>query len=90
MTNNPIMRQFEITNGSEFEPIVSESIRGSGEISVSPDNADNVIFQGDDGSDVEWIPGEFHYFRNVDFSSFKVKGTNGDVVSIVGGSWDDL
>jgi len=85
--NNAIMRSFEITNGAVFEPIIAESVRGTAEISCPPSNTDNVVFEGDDGSSVEWEPGEYHDFVNIDFSTIKVKGTNGDKVTIIGGSW---
>jgi len=45
-----------------------------------------VNFKGDDGSDVPWVPGQWHEFMNVDLKDFQIKGTPGDVVTIVGGT----
>ena len=83
--NNFVMRKIDVT--ADFEPLVSTSLIGSVNISTPPDNAGNVIFQGDDGSEVPWVPGEWHEFRSVDLSTIKVKGTAGDMVTIVGGTW---
>jgi hypothetical protein len=46
-----------------------------------------VFFQGDDGSDVPWVPGEYHAVYRVDLSRILVKGTPGDQVTVIGGTW---
>jgi len=53
-------------------------------ISCPPGNAGVVYFLGDDGSDVPWIPGEWHVLKNVDLQQIQIKGTVGDTVTIVG------
>lgn len=83
--NNVIMRKTVVT--ADYQPLVTERLVGSVTISTPPGNADNVQFRGDDGSDVPWIPGEWHEFRSIDLSSVLVKGTPGDTVTIVGGTW---
>jgi len=40
-----------------------------------------------DGTDVIWIRGEWHTMIRVDLSTIYVKGTPGDVVFVVGGTW---
>ena len=57
------------------------------DVSVPPGNAGNAIFLGDDGSEVAWIPGEYHQLVRVNLAEVMVKGTPGDVVSVVGGTW---
>lgn len=83
--NNVIMRKIVVT--AAYQPLVAARLVGSVTITCAPDNAGQVNFQGDDGSDVPWAAGEFHSFRSVDLSTVKVKGTAGDVVTVVGGSW---
>ena len=50
-------------------------------------NLGDVIFQGDDGDEVSWVPGEWHTFRSVDLSSIQVRGQIGDTVTVIGGTW---
>jgi hypothetical protein len=83
--NNVIMRQIEVT--TEFAPLVPERMVGTFEISTPPTNSGNVIFKGDDGSEVAWIPSEFHELRRVNLAEIYVKGQAGDIVSVVGGTW---
>ncbi|NLX60075.1 MAG: hypothetical protein GXY74_13435 [Phycisphaerae bacterium] len=83
--NNLIMRRMAVSE--EYQPLVAESLVGSVTISTPPGNQATVHFKGDDGSDVPWVPGEWHTFRSVDLSTFQVKGTTGDIVTVVGGTW---
>ena len=83
--NNTIMRKIDVTG--DYTPLVSESLVGSVTISCLPTNAGDVYFKGDDGSDVPWKPGQWIDFRRVDLSEIEVKGTPGDVVTAIGGTW---
>jgi hypothetical protein len=83
--NNVLMRKVVVTE--EYQPLAAEAAVVTVEISTPPTNAGEVCFQGDDGSDVPWVPGEFHEFKRVNLAEIKVKGTLGDVVTIVGGTW---
>lgn len=83
--NNVIMRSITVT--STYQPLVSQPLVGSVTISTPPGNAGTVFFEGDDASDVPWVAGEWHDFRRVDLSRIRVKGTPGDTVTVVGGTW---
>lgn len=83
--NNTIMRTITVT--ADYQPLASQRLVGSVTISCSPGNAAAVIFKGDDGSEVPWIAGEWHSFRSIDLGAIFVKGTPGDTISIVGGTW---
>ena len=83
--NNVIMRQIDVT--ADFAPLAPERLVGSFEISTPPTNAGNVLFKGDDGSEVAWLPGEYHSFRSINLTEIEVKGQVGDKVSVVGGTW---
>ena len=83
--SNVVMRKVVLT--SEYQPLSSKQEIVSFEISAMPGNVDNALFKGDTGDEVPWIPGEFHSFRNIDLSSIEVKGSPGDVVTVIGGSW---
>ena len=83
--NNIIMRKIDVTGS--YQPLASASLVGSVTISTPPTNAANVLFKGDDGSDVPFVPGQWHEFRSIDLSAVQVKGTPGDVVTLVGGTW---
>ena len=83
--NNVIMRQVSVS--TDFAPLVPESLVGTFEISTPPTNAGNVIFLGDDGSEVPFLPGEYHTMVRIDLAEIQVKGQAGDKVSVVGGTW---
>jgi hypothetical protein len=80
-----IMRRIEIA--ADYRPLSATSLVGSFEISAVPTNAATVFFQGDDGSDVPWMPGEYHAVYRVDLSRLLVKGAPGDLVTVIGGTW---
>jgi len=83
--HNIIMRTVPVT--AEYQPLSPTSLVGSVTISTLPSNSSDVFFRGDDGSDVPHQPGEWYEYFSVDLSEIFVKGTPGDVVKIVGGTW---
>ena len=84
--NNIVMRKFVVS--AAYAPLTVKDVEvASVEVSTPPSNAGPVLFKGDDGSDVPWIAGEFHSFQRVNLADLKIKGTPGDVVTVVGGSW---
>lgn len=83
--HNVIMRTITLT--ADYQPLAAEKTICSVEISCPPDNAGDVVFLGDLGQEVAWVPGEWHGFQSVDLAAIRVKGTPWDVVTIVGGTW---
>jgi len=83
--NNTIMRKIVVT--ASYKPLVSQSLVGSVTVSCLPTNAGDVFFKGDDGSDVPWLPGQWIDLESIDLSAIEIKGTAGDVVTVVGGTW---
>ncbi len=83
--NNVIMRKIVVT--AEYQPLADRQLVGSVTISTPPGNGTDVIFRGDDGGEVPWIPGQWHDFRSIDLSAVQVKGAPGDVVTVVEGTW---
>lgn len=84
--NNVVMRKIVVM--ADYQPLSAKSREvASVELSTPPANAGTVFFQGDDGSDVPWVPGEWHEFKRVNLAEIKVKGTPGDLVTVVGGTW---
>ena len=83
--NNFIMRKFTVS--ATYQALATSRLVASVTISCPPSNVGNVNFKGDDGTDVPWIPGEWHDFVSVNLAEIQVKGTAGDVVTIVGGTW---
>ena len=83
--NNIIMRKIDVTE--DYTPLAAEKTVCTVTISAPPTNSANVFFKGDDGSDVPWISGEWHTLKSVDLADIQVKGTVGDVLTIVGGTW---
>lgn len=83
--NNTVMREITVTG--TYQPLSTSPLVASVTISTPPSNLSNVLFQGDNGSHVPWVPGEWHDFRSIDLALVKVKGTPGDVVTVIGGTW---
>lgn len=84
--NNVIMKKVAVT--AAYQPLSAKYVEAASvEISAPPTNAGVVYFRGSDGSDVPWIPGEYHEFRRINLAEVFVKGTPGDVVTIAGGTW---
>jgi hypothetical protein len=83
--NNVIMRLVTVAEG--YAPLTAVETVGTFTISALPGNAANVFFKGDDGSDVPWVPSEWHIFKHVNLAAILVKGAVGDKVSVVGGTW---
>ncbi len=83
--NNVIMRHVDVTE--TYQPLSGVQLVGTVTISTPPGNSADVLFRGDDGSDVPWIPGEWHDFISVNLAEIFVKGAVGDSVVIVGGTW---
>lgn len=83
--NNTIMRKIVVT--ADYQPLSPAALVASVTLSCPPTNGSTVYFRGDDGSDVPWIPGEWHEFRAINLAEVLVKGTPGDLVTAIGGSW---
>ena len=83
--NNIIIRKVDVSE--DYTPLASEKTVVTVTISAPPTNAANVLFKGDDGSDVPWLAGEWHTLKSINLADMQVKGTVGDVVTIVGGTW---
>lgn len=81
--NNIIGRT--ITLSAEYQPVSDAYLNAS--VTLENPTANTCYFQGDTGDDVPLEPGEWHEFQNIDLASLRVKGTPGDVVKVIGGSW---
>jgi len=79
----PIMRTIVVT--ASYVALSEVELIGKVTISCLPTNSGNVTFQGDDGSEVPWVAGEWHDFDHVDLSTILIKGTADDIVTVVGG-----
>jgi len=83
--NNVIMRRVEVT--ADYQPLADRKLVASVTLASLPTNGSTVYFRGDDGSDVPWVPGEWHDFWSVNLNEIVIKGTPGDVVTVIGGTW---
>ena len=83
--NNILMRKIDVTDS--YQPLASVRTVASVTISSPPTNAGNVLFKCPDGQDVPWVPGEWHDFRSVNLAEIQIRGTVGDTLTIVGGTW---
>ena len=83
--NNVIMRRVLVTD--TYQPLSNSKVVASVTLACLPTNKKETYFRGDDGSDVPWVPGEYHDFWSVNLNEIVIKGTPGDVVTIIGGTW---
>lgn len=83
--HNLILRKIDLSD--QWQPLAPARLVGSVVISAPPANAQPVMLLADDGSELPFVPGEWHWFLRVDLASIQVKGTDGDTVTVVGGSW---
>lgn len=83
--NNVVMRKIVVT--AQYQPLAAQELVVTVEVSTPPTNVGPVFFKGDDGSDVPWVPGEYHELKRVNLAGLQVKGTAGDLVTLVGGTW---
>jgi len=83
--HNPFMRKIVLT--ANYQPLSATRLVLSVEISCLPTNAGNALFKCGDDVDVPWIGGEWHAFSGIDLSEIQVKGTPGDVITVIGGSY---
>lgn len=83
--NNLIARVISIT--AQYQPLAAGRLVATITLSAPPANSHPVYLQGDSGQDVPLIPGEWHIFQRVDLSKIRVKGTVGNTVTILGGTW---
>ncbi len=85
MPNNLILRRVEVT--PEFRPLSATTLIGTVDLSTPPFNAGPVFLKGDDGGEVEMVPGEAHQLVRVDLRDVWVRGDAGLVVTVIGGTW---
>jgi len=83
--HNIVMTKITLT--AEYQRISGESLVASVEISCPPTNAGSATFKAASGDEVPWVPGEYHAFRAIDLYDVQVKGTPGDTVTVIGGTW---
>ena len=84
--NNVILRTIPLT--AEFRALSPKDVEiGSVDVTAPPSNRQPVIFAGDDGSEVAWIPGEYHVLLRVNLGAVRARGAPGDVLTLVGGTW---
>lgn len=83
-----IMRRIDVT--STLAPLAAERLVGAVTITAAPTNLGPVFFRADapGAADVPWVAGEWHTFVGVDLARMQVRGTPGDYVTVVGGTWD--
>jgi hypothetical protein len=84
MANSVFMRQITLT--AVHQPLGGNEVY-SVDISCPPTNSGPTFFKVGAGAEVRWLASEWHAFRRIKLSDITVRGTPGDVVSIVGGTW---
>jgi hypothetical protein len=85
MANGIIMRTVEVTD--EYAPLSPVPLIGTVNISALPTNSGPVFFKAGENEEAWFMPGEYHQFIRIPIHSISIKGTAGDMVTIIGGTW---
>ena len=84
--NNVLLRKITLT--TQFQPL---SMKQSEVLSVTvhlpSGNKQDVIFLGENGTEVPWEPGTQFRLTKVNLSEISVKGRANDLVILAGGTW---
>ncbi len=84
--NNVVLRTIPLT--ADFRPLSSLAVEvATVDVTAPPSNQGPVTFDGGDGGSVAWIPGEYHTLVRVNLGAIRARGTPGDVLTLVGGTW---
>ena len=83
--NNVIARKVTVT--TSWQPLASEPTVASVTVTTPTYNEANVLLKGDTGDEVPLEPGEWHVLLHVNLAQIEAKGTAGDIVTVVGGTW---
>lgn len=84
--NNVLMRRIVLT--ADWQPLTDRDVEvATVDVQSPPSNSSPVLFLGDTGQEVPWIAGEYHTLVRVNLADIRVKGTPGDIVTLIGGSW---
>mgnify|MGYP001441078688 CR=1 FL=1 len=85
--HNVILRTITVTNA--WQSLADRPLIGSVTISTPPSNAATVLLRSTDdpANEVFFVNGEWHDFQRIDLSTLQVKGTSGDKVTVIGGTW---
>ena len=83
MANGILLRLVPVT--ATFQPLGGNEVF-TVDVSCPPTNSGPVYFKV--GSDeIPWCSGEWHRLVRIKLKDVSVRGTPGDVVSLVGGTW---
>lgn len=83
--NNLIARVIPVT--AQYQPLTSARVVATISLTARPSNANPVYLQGDTGQDVPLAAGEWHTFEHINLAEIRIKGTAGDTVTVIGGTW---
>ena len=82
--NNAVVKTIDVTD--EYQALADRSMVLTFTLTAPISNEAAVMVKVDDG-EVDFSPGQWHTLHHVDLATISVKGTVGDTVSIVGGTW---
>lgn len=85
MANNVVLKTIELTG--DFQPLTDASLVATVTLSAPPDNTASATLRTPNGSEVNFMPGEWHTLHRVDLAHLEAKGDAGDTLSLVGGTW---
>lgn len=83
--NNVVARKVELS--SVYSAPAVKRFVATVTISVPPTNVNPVYMLGDGGKDILLLPGEWHTFKQIDLSKIFFKGTPGEIITVIGGTW---
>ncbi len=83
--NNSILIEKIVT--AEWQRLSDAKLVASGELMTPPSNAADVEMKGSNDAAVHFKPGQSNPMKSIDLNEIQFKGTAGDKVVFVGGTW---
>lgn len=85
MPNNVILRVFELAEA--FRPLSDKPLTATVTVSAPPSNSGPVYLRAGEGEEAFLINGECHALTRIDLHALEARGTPGDVLTVIGGTW---
>jgi len=83
--NNTYFAKVDVT--ADYQALAAGRTVLTVTLSALPTNSGAVYLRNAAGQEVPLVPGEWHTLVGVDLAELEVKGTLGDSVTVVGGTW---
>ena len=86
--NNSILIEKDVT--TSWGKLSDTDLVASGELMTPPSNGNDVEVKGSNDAAVHFKPGQSNPMKSINLKEIQFKGTAGDKIVFVGGTWSDV